>query len=123
MSRIRRRGFFLTEKPMETRSKLFAAGASFLLTCGLLSARVEPTTHPFPAGQSVKVQGVIVSRDGDMIKIRTADDSIGIVDLKQDTKIQLRKGWFGHKEPMDATALLPGLQVEAQGKGNEKGEL
>ncbi len=86
-------------------------------------ARVEPATHTFTAGQQVKVQGVIVSRDGDMLKVRTPDDSIGTVDLTQTTKIQLRKGIFGHKSPMDATALLPGLQVEAQGKGNEKGEL
>jgi outer membrane protein OmpA-like peptidoglycan-associated protein len=109
---------------MEKRTKLLAAvAASTLLTCGTLFARVEPTTHPFPAGQSAKVQGVIVSRDGDMLKVRTSDDSIGIVDLKQDTKIELKKGWFGHKTAMDATSLLPGLQVEAQGKGNEKGEL
>lgn len=107
---------------MEKRSKLLAATASLLLTCGVLSARVEPTTHPFAAGESVKVQGVIVSHDGDMLKVRTSDDSIGVVDLKQDTKIQLKKSW-GRKGAMDATALLPGLSVEAQGKGNDKGEL
>jgi outer membrane protein OmpA-like peptidoglycan-associated protein len=109
---------------MEKRSKLLAAVATCtLLTCGALFARVEPTMHPFPAGQSVKVQGVIVSRDGDMLKIRTSDDSIGVVDLQKDTKVELKKGWFGRKSAMDATALTPGLQVEAQGKGNEKGEL
>lgn len=107
----------------QTSKLLTGVGVATLLTCGLLSARVEPTTHPFAAGESVKVQGVIVSRDGDVMKIRTSDDSIGIVDLTQDTRIQLKKGFFGHKTAMDATALLPGLQVEAQGKGNEKGEL
>jgi outer membrane protein OmpA-like peptidoglycan-associated protein len=96
---------------------------STVVTAGLLLARVEPTTHTFAAGEKVKVQGVIVSRDGDMLKLRTPDDSIGTVDLTKGTKIQLKKGIFGHKNAMDATALLPGLSVEAQGKGNEKGEL
>jgi outer membrane protein OmpA-like peptidoglycan-associated protein len=64
-----------------------------------------------------------VSREGDTLKIRDTDDSIGTIDLTQTTKIQLKKGVFGRKTSMDATALLPGLQVEAQGKGNEKGEL
>jgi len=95
---------------------------SALLTAGLAFARVEPTTHTFTAGQQTKVQGVIVSRDGDMLKIRTTDDSIGVIDLTKDTKIQLRKSIFS-KTAMDAAALVPGLNVEAQGKGNEKGEL
>ncbi len=94
---------------------------SALLSAGLAVA-VEPTAHTFAAGEKVKVQGVIVSRDGNTLKVRSTDDSIGTVDLTQDTKIQLKKG-FGRKTAMDATALLPGLQVEAQGKGNEKGEL
>lgn len=96
---------------------------SLLMTAGLALARVEPTAHTFTAGQKAKVQGVIVSRDGDILKLRDSDDSIGTVDLTQTTKIQLKKGIFGHKKPMDATALLPGLQVEAEGKGNEKGDL
>src|SRR5579884_163461 len=108
----------------KTRSGRIMAGLSVstLMAAGLAWARVEPTTHTFTAGQEVKVQGVIVSRDGDMLKIRTSDESIGTVDLTNTTKIQLRKS-FGRKTPMDANALLPGLQIEAQGKGNDKGDL
>jgi outer membrane protein OmpA-like peptidoglycan-associated protein len=112
--------------PLNTfRPARILAGLSIstLLAGTLALAGVEPTAHTFTAGQQVKVQGVIVSRDGDMLKIRTTDDSIGTVDLTQTTKIQLKKGIFGHKSAMDATSLLPGLQVQAQGKGNEKGEL
>ena len=93
-----------------------------MLFAALSFARVEQPAHTFTAGQQAKIQGVIVARDGDLLKIRTADDSIGTIDLTQNTKIQLRKS-FGRKTAMDATALLPGLQIEAQGKGNEKGEL
>jgi outer membrane protein OmpA-like peptidoglycan-associated protein len=101
---------------------LVGLSISLLLTAGLAFARVEPTTHTFTAGQQTKVQGVIVAHDGDMLKIRTSDDSIGVIDLTKTTKIQLRKS-FGRKTEMDAAALVPGLNVEAQGKGSEKGEL
>lgn len=114
----------LNEPVNRYRSVRVITGLCFsaLLSAGLALA-VEPTAHTFTAGQQVKVQGVIVSRDGNTLKVRTTDDSIGTVDLTQDTKIQLKKGMFGRKTAMDATALLPGLQVEAQGRGNEKGEL
>jgi outer membrane protein OmpA-like peptidoglycan-associated protein len=101
---------------------LIGLSISTLVAAGLAFARVEPTTHTFTAGEKVKVNGVIVSKDGDMLKIRTPDESIGTVDLTNTTKIQLRKSVFS-KSTMDASALLPGLQIEAQGKGNEKGEL
>jgi hypothetical protein len=108
--------------PRRSARLLTGLSVSALLATGLAFARVEPTTHTFTAGEQTKVQGVIVARDGDMLKIRTADDSMGVIDLTKETKIQLRKS-FGRKTAMDSGALVPGLNVEAQGKGNEKGEL
>ncbi len=84
---------------------------------------VEPNTRTFSAGEQTKVQGVIVSRDGEMLKVRGSDDSIGTIDVTKDTKIQLKHGIFGRKSPMDVASLVPGLQIEAQGKGNDKGDL
>ena len=95
---------------------------STLLLTGLAFARVEQPAHTFTAGEQAKVQGVLLSRDGDLLKIRTSDDSVGTIDVTNTTKIQLKKS-FGRKTAMDVTALVPGLQIEAQGKGNEKGEL
>ena len=85
---------------------------------------VTPNTRTFTAGQNVKVQGVILSRDGNSIKLRIDDDSIGTVDLSDLTKIQLKSGViFRHSSKMDLGALVPGLHIEAQGKGNDKGDL
>ena len=94
-----------------------------LLISATLAFGVEPNTRTFANGEKTKVEGVVVSRDGDTLKLRASDDSIGTVDLTKDTKIQLKHGIFGRKTAMDAGSLVPGLQVEAQGKGNEKGEL
>jgi outer membrane protein OmpA-like peptidoglycan-associated protein len=106
-------------RPAQTSAVLLF---SILITAGVATGKVEPTSHTFTAGQNTKVQGVIVAHDGDALKIRTSDDSIGVIDLTKTTKIQLRKS-FGRKTTMDSGALVPGLNVEAQGKGNEKGEL
>ncbi|MDQ2839687.1 MAG: OmpA family protein [Acidobacteriota bacterium] len=85
---------------------------------------VTPNTRTFTADEQAKVLGVIVSRDGQTIKLRTDDDSIGTVDLTSGTKIELKKGGiWRRKTAMDTGALVPGLRIEADGTGNEKGEL
>ncbi|MGA8026151.1 MAG: OmpA family protein [Bryobacteraceae bacterium] len=98
-----------------------AVSAQALLTATLLMA-VEPNARTFTAGEQTKVQGVILSRDGDMLKLRGDDDAIGTIDLTNDTKIEMKRS-FGRKTLMKADALVPGLHIEAQGKGNEKGDL
>jgi OOP family OmpA-OmpF porin len=107
--------------------KLLNAGfvlAAFSLASSTLMMGVTPNTRTFTSGQNVKVQGVILSRDGNSIKLRIDDDSIGTVDLSDMTKIQLKSGVvFRHTSKMDLAALVPGLHIEAQGKGNEGGDL
>ena len=97
--------------------------AGTFLASTLATAMVEPNTKTFGAGEKAQVKGVIISRDGDTVKLRGDDDSVGTVDLTSDTKIQLKHGVFGRKKAMENTALVPGLHIEAQGKGNEKGDL
>ncbi len=85
---------------------------------------VTPNSRTFTAGQQVKVQGVILSRDGNAIKLRMDDDSIGTVDISDATKIALKSGViFRHTAKMDAGSLVPGLHIEAQGRGDDKGDL
>jgi outer membrane protein OmpA-like peptidoglycan-associated protein len=102
---------------------LLGLTASALLPLTFAFGMVEPNTRTFTAGQQTKVQGVIISRDGQTIKLRGDDDSVGTIDVTNDTKIQLKHGLFSRKSAMNTESLVPGLRVEAQGKGNEKGEL
>jgi outer membrane protein OmpA-like peptidoglycan-associated protein len=100
------------------------AVAACSIAVSTLWGMVTPNTRTFTAGQSTKVQGVILSRDGNSIKLRIDDDSIGTVDLSELTKIQLKSGViFRHTSKMDLGALVPGLHIEAQGKGNNQGDL
>ncbi len=96
--------------------------AAVLLQATLAYAMVEPNVRTFTAGQKDKITGVILSRSGQVVRVRSDDDAVGTVDLTDETKIQLKRS-LGRKSAMSSDALLPGLRVEAQGKGNEKGEL
>lgn len=99
-----------------------AVPSGTLLLAGLVLG-VTPNAKTFEAGQKADVKGVIISRDGDTIKLRGDDDSVGTVDLTSTTKIQLKHGMFGRKTTMDTGALVPGLHIEAEGKGSDKGDL
>ena len=102
---------------------LFVFTSLALVPLTSVFGRVEPSTRTFSAGQEAKVEGVIISRDGQTIKLRGDDDSVGTIDITNDTRIQLKHGLLRRKSAMNADSLVSGLRVEAQGKGNEKGEL
>jgi OOP family OmpA-OmpF porin len=106
------------------RAKLWCGfAASVFLPATLVFGFVENNTKTFTAGQEAKMQGVIVSRTGQTIKLRGDDDSVGTIDLTEDTKVQLKHGVFKRKSAMSTDSLVSGLRIEAQGKGNEKGEM
>ncbi|MBV8834492.1 MAG: hypothetical protein JO108_35285, partial [Acidobacteriaceae bacterium] len=93
--------------------KLVRFTAPALLTAALVFGYVEPNTRTFTQGQQTKVDGVIMSREGDVIKLRADDNSVGTIDLTGDTKIELKHGMFHRKSAMNSDALLPGLRIEA----------
>lgn len=95
-----------------------------LMIAAMATAKVNPSMRTFSSGEQVRLKGVILSRDGNTMKLKADDDSVGTVDLTDTTKIQMKHGMFGmSKTSMENGALLPGLHVEVEGKGNDKGEL
>lgn len=107
------------------RAKICLAISAQGLLAATLAFAVEPNTRTFTADQHSKVKGVVLSHEGNTLKLRDDDDNaISTIDVSNDTKIQMKHGLFGlGKHAMDVTALVPGLRVEAEGKGNEKGDL
>lgn len=103
--------------------QIFSVVGALMLAASLAVA-VEPETRGFTDGQSGKVKGVILSRDGETMKVRDEDNSVAVVDITQDTKVEMKHGFLKMaKTSMEVTALVPGLRVEVSGKGNTKGEL
>lgn len=77
-------------------------------------------------GESAGVSGLILSRDGDLIRVRDKKSSeVVVIRIDSATKVERIKfkfPFYRHVD-MDVTALLPGLNIEAEGVGNSVGQL
>jgi len=93
------------------------AGLTYASTPG--AAQIKPD-------EKSKVSGTIMSRNGDLVKVK--DKKTGqpvVVSITDNTKVERKKGkveFFRHKD-MDVTAMVPGLTIDAEGVGNGKGQL
>jgi Outer membrane protein and related peptidoglycan-associated (lipo)proteins len=101
-----------------------AAMMGCALVFGMAALAVENPTRAIPSGEKQKISGIIQGRDGEALRVRTEDNSVVVVNLTDQTKVEMKKGLFhwSHKT-MDVTSLVPGLRVEANGEGNAQGQL
>ena len=106
------------------RALLCAIGAVVLASSAFAATTTK--TRQLTAGEKAKVSGVILSRDGDLVRVREKKSEEAVtVSIGDSTKIERKK----HKFPfyrhtdMDVTALLPGLTIVAAGVGNSNGQL
>ena len=78
---------------------------------------------PSTNGQKATVEGPIISRDGNLVKIvDKKDGSTVALKVTDTTKIEREKRMLGHKD-MNVRALVPGLIVKAKGVRNADGQL
>src|SRR5437588_8443091 len=104
-------------------SVLFCASAAILLA-SLTYAATNPTRH-LAAGDKAKVAGPILSRDGELVRVRDKKSGeVVVVNITENTRIERKKHRvvFPRHTDMDA-AMVPGLTIEADGVGNSKGQL
>jgi outer membrane protein OmpA-like peptidoglycan-associated protein len=75
-------------------------------------------------GEKAKFAGVIVSRDGDQLRIREGTVATHTVLLTDGTKISTPNGLFKmSRKRRDASNLLPGLMLKVEGHGSSDGTL
>jgi outer membrane protein OmpA-like peptidoglycan-associated protein len=106
-------------------SPLLCAIVTVLITSSAFAATTSKTRQ-FSQGEKAKLSGVILSRDGDLIRVRDKKSheviTVSIGDTTQIERKNHRFPFYRHTE-MDVTALLPGLTIEAEGIGNSNGQL
>lgn len=85
-------------------------------------ADTQAAAAQITSGQNVETKGLIVTRDGENMTVETRDMGNIVVELSPETKVQVPKGLFRHKQ-MEATALVPGLDVEVKGTGGDNGHV
>jgi hypothetical protein len=104
---------------------LLCAIAIVLITSSVFAATTSKTRQ-LTQGEKAKVSGVILYRDGDLVRVRDKKSheviTVSIGDATQIERKNYRLPFYRHTE-MDVTALLPGLTIEAEGLGNSNGQL
>ncbi len=106
-------------------SALLCAIATILITSSAFAATTNKTRQ-FVQGEKAKVSGSIVSRDGDLVRIRDKKSGeVIVVSIGDTTHIErkMHKFPFYRHTDLDVTALLAGLTIEAEGVGNSNGQL
>jgi len=73
-------------------------------------------------GQKIETKGLILTRDGENMTVETRDMGTVVVALTPETKVKVPKGLFRH-ENMEATYLIPGVEVQVKGKGSANGQI
>ena len=78
---------------------------------------------PSSDGKKATVNGTIISRDGDLVKVADKEDGSTVaVRVTDTTKIERKKGLLDHTD-MNVAALVPGLTIKAEGVRNAEGQL
>jgi len=105
-------------------SVLLCAIATILITSSALAATGK--TLQLTPGEKAKTSGLILSRDGDLVRVREKKSheviTVSIGDATQIERKNHKLPFYRHTD-MDVTALLPGLTIEAEGVANSKGQL
>jgi len=96
---------------------------TWLVFCGLAALVLSVAGSAF--GQTQKIKGLIVGRDGPNVIIKSQSTGGNVtVTLNDSTKVRVIKGKFGlRKSDMGFTALIPGLQVEVEAEPTGDGQL
>jgi outer membrane protein OmpA-like peptidoglycan-associated protein len=105
---------------------LFAYAFAAILSLNHGSADSAGKARQFSQGESAKVSGLILSRDGELIRVHDKKSGeLVVVRIDDSTKVERTKykfPFYRHVD-MDVTALLPGLNIEAEGVGDSVGQL
>ncbi len=115
---------------------LFVALAITLACSGLVLGQdsaaltVEPSVSKAPDttviadGKKAKATGIVINRNGDTFTIRDSRGEETTVVITDKTKIRLvRKGFFRADRSSNATEILRGLRLEAEGGTNSDGQI
>ena len=99
--------------------------ARFLLTKYVIAAFVGfGLLSTTAAAQSVKVEGLIKGRDGDIVILQTSDSPKLVVLLTDSTNVGQVQGMFkARRKEMSMAALIPGLPVKVEGAYNNQNQL
>jgi outer membrane protein OmpA-like peptidoglycan-associated protein len=103
---------------------LTALRRTSLVAATALVLGAASTARAISLGQTAKLDGIIATRSGASMTLKTDDHGSVTVLLTENTDVDATKGRLGLiKKGAAATALIPGLKVEVKGVGDAEGRL
>src|SRR5437016_13103097 len=92
------------------------------IVVSLMALFLLPSVSAFGAsGDKAKVKGMINTRTGETLIVKSADGNTTVV-LTDDTTTRDKKGLFGlDKQQMSNAVLIPGSKVSVDGMSDEQG--
>jgi OOP family OmpA-OmpF porin len=113
-------------------SMLLCTACVYLVTLGSSSAtragQQESTTESalvdssVKRGEKTKVEGLVVSRQGDVVTLRSASANDVKVEITDYTKVATSRGLF-RKKNVSISDLVPGLWIKVKGVGDSPGHV
>jgi outer membrane protein OmpA-like peptidoglycan-associated protein len=89
-----------------------------------VAVKASANTRNVPDGQKFKIRGIVIKSNADSFTLREPDGTETVVTLTDKTKIKAaKKNWFRQYKSASPSSILRGLRVEAEGRGNQAGEL
>jgi len=88
--------------------------ASFVAILYMCLFSTLPALAAKSSGSKTKITGVVISRDGNLVKVQQKSGSMGEVRISDGTKLS-------HDQKMGVRALVPGLKVKVIGTRDEEG--
>jgi OmpA-OmpF porin, OOP family len=90
----------------------------------LVALKASANTRNVPDGQKLKVTGIVIQSNVESFTLREPDGTETVVTITDTTKIKAaKKDWFRRYKTADASFIIRGLRLEAEGRGNEAGQL
>jgi len=118
--------------PVEFKSiRLFVASAALALTLSPLAtaqgthnnANSGQSSVSVASGQKMKLKGVVTRRDADTFTVQDVNGRTVIVALTDRTSVKTKGGFLRGGTNYGQTAILRGLNLEVEGRGDSSGSL
>jgi OmpA-OmpF porin, OOP family len=109
-------------------TRILLVTLAITLACSGLALGQEPSVAKGPnttaEGKKTRAAGLVTNRNTDTFTIRDSRGAETTVVITDKTKIRLvRKGFFRADRPSNATEILRGLRLEAEGRTNSDGQI
>lgn len=109
-------------------SRVGLIGFAFALALTLAPATLAQmgdasNTRTVAAGQKMKLKGVVTRRDADTFTVQDANGVQTVVALTDRTSVKSKGGFLRSGNNYGMTAILRGLNLEVEGRGDSTGQL